>query len=209
MRRSVLLPAAGCYRKLKVSRENMLGWSIERPWSWPGPPPGSGAELGTGWSYAKIDGMATDRTPRTASLELRLTRQRNRAINLLGSAHTAMQKGQWSHSEDLLWGSLVSASRGVALWRGESVDDDAALRKFVQRLGEAEKDRYIRDAFDHLSAFAEAAERVRDRRSRVDYLFLAMDDLAEAIERLVARIPGGDGPVPDADPDDAVVDLGE
>ena len=120
-----------------------------------------------------------------------------------------MQKGQWSHSEDLLWGSLVSASRGVALWRGESVDDDAELRKFVQRLGEAEKDRYIRDAFDHLSAFAEAAERVRDRRSRVDYLFLAMDDLAEAIERLVARIPGGGGQVPDADPDDAVVDLGE
>ena len=113
-----------------------------------------------------------------------------------------MQRGRWTQSEELLWGSLVAAAKGVALWHGETADTDAALREFVHRLGEQERDRYIRDAFDHLSALADAAERVRERRSRVDYLFLAMDDVTEAIGRLVARIPGGDLPIPGADPDD-------
>jgi hypothetical protein len=120
-----------------------------------------------------------------------------------------MQKGQWGQSEELLWGSLLSACRGVATARGEGAEDEAALRRFTRALGEEEKDRYIRDAFDHLAAFAEAAERVRERRSRVDYLFLAMDDLSEAIERLVARIPGADLPVPASDADDAVADFGD
>ena len=119
-----------------------------------------------------------------------------------------MQRGQWSQAEDLIWGSLVAAARGVAAWYGEDVGDNTRLRAFVKRVGEEEKDRYIRDAFDHLSALADAAERVRDRRTRVDYLILAMDDLYEGIDRLVARIPGGDDALPSADPDDDVADLG-
>ena len=141
--------------------------------------------------------------------ERQITRHRSRALRLLSSAQNAMQKGQWGQSEELLWGSLLSACRGVATARGEDAEDEAALRRFTRALGEEEKDRYIRDAFDHLAAFAEAAERVRERRSRVDYLFLAMDDLSEAIERLVARIPGADSPVPASDADDAVADLGD
>ena len=124
------------------------------------------------------------------------------------SAHVAMQRGQWSQAEDLIWGSLVAAARGVALWYGEDAGDDARLRTFVRRVGEEEKDRYIRDAFDHLSALADAAERVRERRRRVDYLILAMDDLDEGIDRLVARIPGGDDTLPSIDPDDDVADFG-
>jgi len=119
-----------------------------------------------------------------------------------------MQRGQWSQAEDLIWGSLVAASRGVALWYGEDASDDARLKEFVKRVGEEEKDRYIRDAFDHLSALADAAERVRERRTRVDYLILAMDDLDEGIDRLVARIPGGDDALPSVDPDDDVADFG-
>ena len=142
------------------------------------------------------------------SLESRLTRYRSQALRLLDSAQTAMARGQWNQSEELLWGSLVAAARGVALWHGEPADSDAARRDFLRRLGEQERDRYIRDAFDHLSALSAAAERVRDRRSRVDYLFLAMDDLTEAIERLIARIPGGDNPIPSANPDDDVADFG-
>ena len=142
------------------------------------------------------------------SLESRLTRYRSQALRLLDSAQTAMARGQWNQSEELLWGSLVAAARGVALWHGEPADSDDARRDFLRRLGEQERDRYIRDAFDHLSALSDAAERVRDRRSRVDYLFLAMDDLTEAIERLIARIPGGDNPIPSANPDDDVADFG-
>ena len=141
------------------------------------------------------------------SLEARLSRCRSQALRLLDSAQTAMTRGQWNQSEELLWGSLVAAARGVALWHGEPADSDDALRSFLRRLGEQERDRYVRDAFDHLAALSDAAERVRERRSRVDYLFLAMDDLTEAIERLVARIPGGDNPIPSADPDDDVADF--
>ena len=147
-------------------------------------------------------------TSTTRSLPARLARYRGQALRLQESAHVAMQRGQWSQAEDLIWGSLVAASRGVALWYGEDAGDDAKLREFVRRVGEAEEDRYIRDAFDHLSALADAAERVRERRTRVDYLILAMDDLDEGIDRLVGRIPGGDTGLPSADADDDVADFG-
>ncbi len=152
----------------------------------------------------------TDRrsTSPSRSLTARLARYRDQAVRLQQSAHVAMQRGQWSQAEDLIWGSLVAASRGVGLWYGEDVSDDARLKDFVKRVGEEEKDRYIRDAFDHLSALADAAERVRERRTRVDYLILAMDDLDEGIDRLVARIPGGGDILPSADPDDDVADFG-
>ena len=152
--------------------------------------------------------MTSSRPTAASSPEARLARYRSQAVRLLDSAQTAMARGQWNQSEELLWGSLVAAARGVALWHGEPSDSDDALRDFVRRLGDQERDRYIRDAFDHLSALADAAERVRERRSRVDYLFLAMDDVTEAVERLVARIPGGESPVPSADPDHSVPDFG-
>ena len=147
-------------------------------------------------------------TSSSGSLPARLARYRNQAVRLQESAHVAMQRGQWTQAEELIWGSLVVASRGVALWYGEDVSNDARLKEFVKRVGEEEKDRYIRDAFDHLSALADAAERVRERRTRVDYLILAMDDLDEGIDRLVARIPGGDDILPSVDPDDDVADFG-
>ena len=136
--------------------------------------------------------MVENRTHSQPSLELRLTRYRAQAMRLLESAQNTMSRGQWNQAEDLLWGGLVAAARGAALAHGEPAESDSELKDFVRRLGDQERDRHIRDAFDHLSAWADAAERVRDRRSRVDYLFLAMDDLSEAIERLVAHIPGGD-----------------
>ena len=139
--------------------------------------------------------MTSPRTAAVSPLADQLTRHRSRALRLLESAHDAMRRGRWNEAEDLLWGSLVSAARGVALWHGAPTDDNAALRAFLRRLGQQERDRHIRDAFDHLSAFADAAEKVRERRSRVDYLFLAMDDLAESIERLTAHLPGDAAPL--------------
>ena len=151
--------------------------------------------------------MLPKSTPPGQSLETRLTRYRSQALRLLDSAQSTMSRGQWNQAEDLLWGSLVAAARGVALWHGEPAESDAELKDFVRRLGDQERDRYIRDAFDHLSAWADAAERVRDRRSRVDYLFLAMDDLSEAIERLVAHLPGAGAAPPVADPDADAADI--
>lgn len=145
--------------------------------------------------------MSSQRSTRLSSLSGRLSRHRSQALRLRDSAQVAMQRGQWNQAEELLWGSLVAAARGVALWHGEASGNDAELKAFVRRLGDQERDRYIRDAFDHLSALSEAAERVRERRSRVDYLFMAMDDVVEAVDRLVARIPDGDELPPSADPD--------
>ena len=150
--------------------------------------------------------MLQNNTQPSKSLETRLTRYRSQALRLLNSAQSTMSRGQWNQAEDLLWGSVVAAARGVALWHGEPAASDAELKDFVRRLGDQERDRYIRDAFDHLSAWADAAERVRDRRSRVDYLFLAMDDVSEAVERLVAHIPSADSAPSVADPDQDVAD---
>jgi hypothetical protein len=152
--------------------------------------------------------MNGDRSTSIVSLPNRLARYRSQAVRLQESAQVAMQRGQWNQAEELLWGSLVAAARGVALWYGEPADTDATLRDFLRRLGEQERDRHIRDAFDHLSALSAAAERVRERRSRVDYLFMAMDDLSDAIDRLVALIPGEDSAGPSTDPDDEVSDFG-
>ncbi len=146
--------------------------------------------------------MLQNNTQPSQTLETRLTRYRSQALRLLGSAQDTMSRGQWNQAEDLLWGSLVAAARGVALWHGEPAESDAELKDFVRRLGDQERDRYIRDAFDHLSAWADTAERVRDRRSRVDYLFLAMDDLSEAVERLVAHIPSADSAPAGLNPND-------
>ena len=150
--------------------------------------------------------MTSRRSASASSLQNRLNRSRSQALRLLDSAQTAMGRGQWNQSEELLWGSLVAAARGVALWHGVPADSDDSLRDFLHRLGELEGDRYIRDAFDHLSALSDAAERVRERRSRVDYLFLAMDDLTEAIERLVAHIPVNDDSLTSTAPDLSVAD---
>ncbi len=149
-----------------------------------------------------------EHAPQQQSLASRLVRHRSQALRLLESAQAAMSRGRWSQSEDLIWGSLVAAARGVALWHGEPADTDEQLRAFLRRLGDQERNRHIRDAFDHLAALADAAERVRERRSRVDYLFLAMDDLVESVEQLVARIPGGDEQVAVAEPDPSAADLG-
>ena len=150
--------------------------------------------------------MTLPRTAAVPALADRLARHRSRSLRLLDAAQESMRRGRWNEAEDLLWGSLMSAARGAAQWHGDPADDDAGLRAFLRRLGQQEQDRYIRDAFDHLSAFADAAERVRERRSRVDYLFLAMDDLAESIERLTAHIPSVDASIPshsNAEPNDA------
>lgn len=133
--------------------------------------------------------MTMPRAAAIPALADRLARHRSRSRRLLDAAQESMRRGRWNEAEDLLWGSLMSAARGVAHWHGAPADDAAELRAFLRRLGQQEQDRYIRDAFDHLAAFADAAERVRERRSRVDYLFLAMDDLAESLERLTAHIP--------------------
>ncbi|MFQ6028831.1 MAG: hypothetical protein ACE5Q6_15210 [Dehalococcoidia bacterium] len=120
----------------------------------------------------------------------RIQRYRNQSLRLLDNALTEMRNGRWTRSEDLLWGSLTQAVKGVALSRGDSPEDDAAVRAYATKIGQEHRDRRIRDAFEQLGNFSETLELVRDSRSRVDQLFLTLDDVSSAVERLWELVPG-------------------
>jgi hypothetical protein len=95
-----------------------------------------------------------------------------------------MRNGRWMRSEELIWGSLTLAVKGVALTLGDEVEGDEAVRLYATQLGRNHRDRRIREAFSQLSAFSETVDQIRDSRSRVDYLFLQLDDVSAAVERL-------------------------
>lgn len=114
----------------------------------------------------------------------KIQRYRSQSLRLLESAFGEMRSGRWMRSEELIWGSLTLAVKGVALSQGEEVEGDEAVRLYAARLGQEHRDRRIREAFKQLSAFSETAEQIRESRSRVDYLFLQLDDVSAAVERL-------------------------
>ena len=51
------------------------------------------------------------------------------------------------------------------------------------------QNRRIREAFKQLSGFSDTVDRVRESRSRMDYLFLILDDVSSAVERLWELVP--------------------
>lgn len=119
----------------------------------------------------------------------KISRYRQRSVHLLHSAINEMRSGHWSRSEDLLWGSLTLAVKGVALNRGEDLDSDAAVQQYASQLGQTLRDRRIREAFPQLASFGDAVERLRESRSRVDRLVPMLEDVTSAIERLWEMVP--------------------
>src|SRR5918996_4477992 len=97
----------------------------------------------------------------------KIQRYRKQSLRLLETAFNEMRNGRWSQSEDLLWGSLTLAVKGVALSRGRHLDGDEAIRAYATELGRQRRDRRIRDAFSQLASFADSVERIRESRSRV------------------------------------------
>ena len=124
----------------------------------------------------------------------RIRRYRNQSYDLLQSAFDEMRVGRWSRAEELLWGSLTQAVKGVALSRGETLHDDEAVKNFAGALGREQHDRRIRDAFNQLASFTAAAEMLRESRSRAHRLVPALEEVTAAVERLWGLVPG--------DPDD-------
>ena len=102
---------------------------------------------------------------------------------------TEMRSGRWPRSEELLWGSLTLAVKGVGLTRGEDIEGDEAVKEYATRLGQQHRDRRIREAFKQLSGFSDTADRVRESHSRMDYLLLVLDDISSAVERLWELVP--------------------
>ena len=122
----------------------------------------------------------------------RIQRYRQQSLRLLDSALTEMRSGRWLRSEELLWGSLTLAVKAVGLTQGDEVEGDNAVQEYALRLGQQHRDRRIREAFKQLSGFSDTVDRVRESRSRMDYLFLILDDISSAVERLWQMVPAPD-----------------
>ncbi len=129
----------------------------------------------------------------------RIQRYRQQSLRLLDSALTEMRSGRWLRSEELLWGSLTLAVKAVALTQGDEIEGDQAVREYASRLGQQHRDRRIREAFKQLSGFSDTVDRVRESRSRMDYLFLILDDISSAVERLWELVPAPGPPEPEFD----------
>ena len=121
--------------------------------------------------------------------DTKIRRYRSQSLRLLDGALSEMRNGRWNRSEDLMWGSLTQAVKGVALSRGDEIAGDEAVKEYASSLGQEYRDRRIREAFTQLAGFADTADRVRETRSRMDYLFLILDDVSAAIERLWELVP--------------------
>ena len=122
----------------------------------------------------------------------RIRRYRQRSLHLIRSAMDQMRSGRWSRSEDLIWGSLTLAVKGVALSRGDELDGDEAIKAYAQQLGLEKRDRRIREAFDQVGTFGDTLDRVQESRSRVDHLFMRLDDVKSAVERLWSMVPNAE-----------------
>ena len=122
----------------------------------------------------------------------RLVRYRGQSLRLLQDAMDQIRKGRWDRCEELLWGSLTLAVKGVALGRGRALDGLKAGEESAHELGEENRDRRIREGFTKLASFGETAERVRESRIRADSLVATLEDVTGAVERLWDLAPGGD-----------------
>ena len=120
----------------------------------------------------------------------------------MDSALTEMRSGRWLRSEELLWGSLTLAVKSVALSRGDDIEDQNAVQEYGSSLGQQHRDRRIREAFKQLSGFSDSVDRVRESGSRMDHLFLILDDISSAVERLWELVPVNEPDEIASSPDD-------
>ncbi len=124
--------------------------------------------------------------------EDRMVRYRGQSLRLLRDAVEEIRNGRWARCEELLWGSLTQAVKGVALSRGMGLDGLKAVEDYARELGQENLDRRIREAFTKLASFGDTAERVRESRIRADHLVATLEDITGAVERLWDMAPGGD-----------------
>lgn len=122
----------------------------------------------------------------------RINRYRSQSFRLLESAFNDLRGGKWLRSEDLLWGSLSLAVKAVALSRGTILEDDASVREYASKLGQDNRDRRFREAFEQLDTFSDTIQRIRESRSRADNLVMILEDVSAAVERLWEMVPSDD-----------------
>ncbi len=142
-------------------------------------------------------------TQLTQQQTARLTRYHGQSVRLLRDAVQEARQSRWLRCEELLWGSVTLAVRGVALSRGDEIEDRQAVEQYANRLGQENNDRRIRDAFSRLSSFADAADRARESRSGAQHLIAILEDVTSAVDRLWEILPIDE---PQEEPDLLVVD---
>lgn len=128
-------------------------------------------------------------TPLPPQTAARLARYHGQSARLLRDAMNEARQGRWLRCEELLWGAVTLAVKGVALSRGDEVDDRPAVEQYAQSLGREHNDRRIRDAFSRLSSFADAADRMRESRADTQRLVAILEDVTSAVERLWGMLP--------------------
>ena len=121
--------------------------------------------------------------------EARLARYHGQSVRFLRDAMNEARQSRWLRCEELLWGSVTLAVRGVALTRGDEVDDRRSVEEYARTLGQESNDRRIRDAFTRLNSFADAADRVRESRAGAQQLIAVLEDVTSAVERLWDMLP--------------------
>ena len=119
----------------------------------------------------------------------RLIRYHDQSVRLLRDAMNEARQARWLRCEELLWGSVTSAVRGVALSRGEEVEGRQAIVEYARALGQEMNDRRVRDAFSRLDSFGDAADRVRESRSGAQRLVAILEDITSAVECLWDLFP--------------------
>lgn len=119
----------------------------------------------------------------------RLTRYQAQSVRLLHDAMNEARQNRWLRCEELLWGSVTLAVKGVALTRGDQPDSRDAVEQYAQTLGRQQHDRRIRDVFSRLNSFADAADRAGESRSGAQRLVAILDDITAAAERMLAMLP--------------------
>ena len=134
----------------------------------------------------------------TKQQNTRLARYNGQSVRLLRDAMNEARQARWLRTEELLWGSVTLAVKSVALARGDEVDDRQSMEEYAQALGREHNDRRIRDAFNRLGNFADAADRLRESRGGAQQLISILEDVTAAVERLWDMVPLSD----DADQED-------
>ncbi len=104
-------------------------------------------------------------------------------------AMSEARQSRWLRCEELLWGSVTLAVKGVALTRGHELEGRQDVEEYAKGLGRENNDRRVRDAFSRLNGFGDAADRVRESRGGAQHLISIMEDVTAAIERLWDMVP--------------------
>ncbi len=114
----------------------------------------------------------------------KILRYRSQSMRFLEDAVAQVRSGRWSRAEDLLWGSLTLAVKGVALSRGLELDGDEEVQDYAGYLGRERRDRRMREAFVRIADFTQTAQHVRQSRYGADRVASMLEDVSAVVNRL-------------------------